>query len=264
MPAQPTLVPASVPPARKADLIEGFITGLAAILAFSDSTPHMTPSALAIELGISRAAARRYLITLAHAGYAASDGRQYWLTPRVLALGRSYMGSARLPRTARPYLQRITASLQESSNLALLDGREVVYAASANVSRLMSTMIEPGTRLPAHTTAAGRVILSGLAAGAFEAWLVDAELAGFTPHTVTSKRTFAAEVAASRTTGFSAVESHYEVGLRGIAVPLYARDGSISGAIGISMSSSSSSLKEAAKRCVPVLRAAAEELRNLI
>ncbi len=264
MPTQPALAPTSVPPPRKADLIEGFITGLAAILAFSDATPHMTPSALALELGISRAAARRYLITLAHAGYAASDGRQYWLTPKVLALGRSYMGSARLPRTARPYLQRITASVQESSNLALLDGREVVYAASANVSRLMSTMIEPGTRLPAHATAAGRVILAGLPKNTFDAWLEETELTGFTPHTVTSKRTFAAEVAATRTTGFSAVESHFEVGLRGIAVPLYARDGSISGAIGISMSTSTSSIKEATKRCVPVLREAAEELRNLI
>ena len=90
-------------PVRKADLIEGFITGLAAIHAFTDAAPQLTPSDLATTLGISRAAARRYLITLAHAGYAATDGKTYWLTPKVLALGRSYTGSARLPRTARPY-----------------------------------------------------------------------------------------------------------------------------------------------------------------
>ncbi len=264
MPTQPTLVPTSVQPARKADLIEGFITGLAAILAFSDTTPHMTPSTLAAALGISRAAARRYLISLAHAGYAGSDGKQYWLTPRVLALGRSYMGSARLPRTTRPYLQRITASVQESSNLALLDGHEVVYAASANVSRLISTAIEPGTRLPAHATAAGRVILAGLPTAAFDAWLGDAELTGFTPLTITSKRNFAAEVASAGSSGFSAVESQFEVGLRGIAVPLYARDGCITAALGISMSTSSSSIREATRRCVPVLQAAAKELRDLL
>ena len=78
-------------PARKADLIEGFITGLAAIHAFTDATPRLTPTDLAAALDISRAAARRYLITLAHAGYAATDGKSYWLTPKVLALGRSYM-----------------------------------------------------------------------------------------------------------------------------------------------------------------------------
>ena len=252
------------PPPRKADLIEGFITGLGAILAFSDALPRMTPTRLAAALGISRAAARRYLITLCHAGYAANDGKQYWLTPKVLALGRSYIGSARLPRMARPYLQRITAQVQESSNLALLDGREVVYTASANVSRLMSTMIDPGTRLPAHATAAGRVMLGALPKTAFEAWLGASPLTAYTAHTVTAKRAFTAEVDAARTAGYSAVESQFELGLRGIAVPLAGRDGSVAGALGISMAASGSSMSVAVKRCVPALKAAAAELRELI
>ena len=251
-------------PARKADLIEGFITGLAAIHAFTDATPRLTPTDLAVALNISRAAARRYLITLAHAGYAATDGKNYWLTPKVLALGRSYMGSARLPRTARPFLQQITAQLQESSNLALLDGAEVIYAASTNVSRLMSTVIEPGTRLPAHTTAAGRVILGGWPKREFDDWLARAQLTAHTTHTVTSKRSFAAEVAAARTDGYSAIESQFEIGLRGIAVPLTGRDGVVAGAIGLSMAASTGSLKEASRRCVPVLKAAAAALQGLL
>lgn len=251
-------------PVRKADLIEGFITGLSAINAFSDATPRLTPSELAATLDISRAAARRYLITLAHAGYASTDGKTYWLTPKVLALGRSYTGSARLPRTARPFLAQITAQLQESSNLALLDGSEVVYAASTNVARLMSTMIEPGTRLPAHTTAAGRVILAGLPKRELDDWLERTQFAVFTAHTVVNKRTFAAEVATARSEGFSAIESQFELGLRGIAVPLIGRDGMVNGAIGLSMAASSASLKDARRRCVPVLKAAAAAMLDLL
>ena len=252
------------PPVHKADLIEGFITGLSAITAFSEAVPSLTPTALAARLNISRAAARRYLITLCHAGYASTDGRSYSLTPKVLTLGRSYMGSAGLPRAARPYLQKLTAEVQESSNLALLDGSAVVYAASANVARLMSTAIEPGTRLPAHTTAAGRVILGALPKGAFEQWLASAKLTAHTAQTVTGKRKFASEVAATHLAGFSAVEGQYEVGLRGIAVPLIARDGTVAGAIGVSMAESSGPMKEAVRRCVPALKQAAAALGELI
>ena len=249
---------------RKADLIEGFITGLSVITAFSDSAPLLTASELAARLGISRAAARRFLITLTHTGYAATDGRAYWLTPKVLALGYSYLGSARLPRTVRPFLQGITAEVNESSNLALLDGHDIVYAARANVARLMSTAIEPGTRLPAHVTAAGRVIAAGMPRAAFEAWLAEADLTHHTPRTVTSKSAFAAEVRKAGERGYSAIESQYETGLRGIAVPLIDNQGETIGALGISMAESTCTTEEAIRRCVPALQKAARALRDLI
>jgi IclR family pca regulon transcriptional regulator len=253
-----------LPTPRKADLIEGFITGLATITAFSDVTPRLTASELAARLNLSRAAARRFLITLAHAGYAATDGSAYWLTPRVLALGHSYLGSARLPRTVRPTLQALTAQLQESSNLALLDGADVVYAARANVARLMSTALEPGTRLPAHTTAAGRVILAGLDRVTLDAWLARHPLTQHTAATVTSKKTFAAEVRKAREQGYSAVENQFEAGLRGIAVPLVNAQGEVVGALGVSMASAASPVIEAVRNCLPALQAAARRLRDLI
>ena len=249
---------------RKADLIEGFITGLSVITAFSDASPLLTASELAVRVGISRAAARRFLITLNHAGYAATDGRAYWLTPKVLALGHSYLGSARLPRTARPFLQGITAEVNESSNLALLDGHDIVYAARANVARLMSTAIEPGTRLPAHVTAAGRVIAAGMPPAVLEEWLAGTELTHHTPRTVTSRTAFKAEVREAGLRGYAAVESQYEAGLRGIAVPLTDSHGETIGALGISMAESTCTTAEAIRRCVPALQKAARALRDLI
>ncbi len=253
-----------IKPVQKADLIEGFITGLAVINAFTDANPLLTASDLAARLVISRAAARRYLITLTHAGYAASDGKAYWLTPRVLALGYSYLGSARLPRTVRPFLQQITTEVLESSNLALLDGHDVVYVARANATRLMSTALEPGTRLPAHTTAAGHVILGCMADAALDQWLAHASLSAHTPHTLTSRKALTAAIRLARAQGYAAIESQFEIGLRGIAVPLTNRQGEALGALGVSMAISSCALPEAIRRCVPVLKRAADALKALV
>lgn len=251
-------------PVNKADLIEGFITGLGAITAFSDATPLLTASELAARLSISRAAARRYLITLTHAGYAATDGRAYWLTPKVLSLGLSYLGSARLPRTVRPFLQSITAEVQESSNLALLEGHDVVYVARANVARLMSTAIEPGTRMPAQATAAGRVILGSWSEADLATWTAGAHWKAHTPHSVTDGNAFAAEARACAAQGYAAIENHYELGLRGIAVPLTNRQGQVLGAIGVSMAASPTPLPEALERCLPPLKRAAQALMELV
>jgi IclR family pca regulon transcriptional regulator len=102
------------------DLIDGLITGLNVITAFNDDTARLTATELAEKVAISRSAARRYLLTLVHTGMAATDGKTFWLTPKVLTLGRSYLDSARLPRAIVPYLQKLTSELQESTNYSVL------------------------------------------------------------------------------------------------------------------------------------------------
>ena len=109
------------------DLIDGLITGLNVITAFNDDTARLTATELAEKVAISRSAARRYLLTLVHTGMAATDGKTFWLTPKVLTLGRSYLDSARLPRAIVPYLQKLTSELQESTNYSVLEGDDVVY-----------------------------------------------------------------------------------------------------------------------------------------
>ncbi|MBL8379677.1 MAG: helix-turn-helix domain-containing protein [Burkholderiales bacterium] len=264
MPPPLSTSPAGQATPRKADLIEGLLTGLAVINAFSDTTPTLTASALATRLGLSRAAARRFLITLQHAGYAASDGSSYWLTPRVLALGHSYTGSARLPRTVRPALESVTAAVRESSNFAVLDGDEVIYTERATVPRVINTVIEPGTRLPAHVTAAGRVILAALPAPDLETWLANARLGSYTSHTIVSRKALTALIRGAAREGYAAVESQFELGLRGIAVPLIDGRGVTLGAIGISMPVATEPMATSVQRCLPALKRAATELRNLL
>lgn len=265
MNAAPVMPLRSPPPAAepsKADMIDGLRKGLEVICAFDDNTPRLTQSELAHRLDLSRAAARRYLMTLTALGYMATDGKSYWLTPKVMRLGHSYVSSARLPGTVLPFLQKLTETLGESTSLVVLEGEDSVYVSRASAAKLLSTTIEPGTRLPAHTTAAGRLLLSLMPDAELDRWLESASLKSYTPLTVTDKPTLRRELIKLRKLGYAATEGQYELGLRGIAVPLVDGAGTAVGAISVSMSIAAMSAAAAVRHWVPPLRAAAEQLRT--
>lgn len=244
----------------KRDLIDGLIKGFDVITAFNGDSHHLTATELAQRVGLSRSAARRYLLTLAHMGLAASDGRSFWLTPKVLNLGRSYLESARLPRAIIPFLQRLTEQLQESSNFSVLDGSDIVYVSRVNAPRLLATGFEPGTRLPAHTTAAGRVLLAALPEAQLRSELERVELTAFTHLTLLDKDILWQEMLVIRAQGYAITESQYEVGLRGISVPIKNRSGSVIGALSVAMNAATCSRAEASERFVPTLQTTANTL----
>lgn len=247
---------------QKADMIDGLRKGLEVICAFNDATPRLTQSELAQRLDLSRAAARRYLITLTALGYMATDGKAFWLTPKVMRLGHSYVASARLPRTVSPVLQKLTAAFGESTNLSVLEGFEAVYISRATAPKLMSTGLEPGTRLPAQTVAAGRLLLSYLSDAALDRWLAGAELKAYTAQTTVDRTLLKKDIVKIRKQGYGLSESQFELGLRGIAVPLIDGSGLPVGALSVSMSSASLPAGVAVKRFVPAMREAAEQLRD--
>ena len=253
---------AEPPAAARADLIDGLVRGLAVIRAFSDQMPRHTPSTLAARLGFSRAAARRFLVTLRHAGYAAGDGREFWLTPKVLALGQTYLAADRLIRTVQPSLDQLSHRLGESTTFGVLDGDEVVYVCKAQAARLLSTSIGIGTRLPVQCAAAGWAILSTLEPSTFDAWLADHPLKRYTAQTVTGTRAFRTAIRRAAAQGFVLLENQYEIGLRGISVPLRSSRGEVVGAISVSSTLASASTAAAQTKCVPALKATAAELRS--
>ena len=246
----------------KADMIDGLRKGLEVICAFEDGTPKLTQSELAQRLDLSRAAARRYLMTLTALGYMATDGKAFWLTPKVMRLGQSYVASSRLPRTVLPTLQKLTEATGESTNMCVLEGFEAVYICRVNAAKLLSTGIEPGTRLPAHTLAGGRLILSFLPEPELDAWLNTVKLIAYTPLTVVDRSQLKREILKIRKQGYGLAESQLEIGLRGVSVPLLDGPGRIVGALSISMSTAAITPTAAIKRFVPAMREAAEHLRE--
>jgi IclR family pca regulon transcriptional regulator len=248
------------PDIPKRDLVEGLIKGVEVIGAFNGDARYLTPSEVAKRAGITRTAARRYLLTMVHIGLAATDGKAFWLTPRVLNLGRSYLDSAHFPRAVVPFLQRLSQQVQESTNFSVLDGPEVVYLARVIAPRLVTAGFEPGTRLPAYTSTAGRVLLAALPDDEVRAYLDSVELIAYTHVTVTDKEQFYRELHAIREQGYGVTESQYEVGMRGLSVPVRSRSGMLIGAISVSMSIAASSREEAVMRCVPALQSTANTL----
>src|ERR671929_385857 len=171
---------------RGAHFVQSLERGLNVIRAFDASTPQLTLSEVARATGLTRAAARRFLLTLADLGYVRTDGRLFSLSPRVLELGYAYLSSLTLPEVAEPHLERLVAEVRESSSVSVLDGEDIVYVARVPTSRIMRVAISVGTRFPAYATSMGRVLLAGLTDDERARYLARADLAPLTPHTVTS------------------------------------------------------------------------------
>lgn len=174
-----------------------------------------------------------------------------------MSLGQSYLDSARLPRAIVPFLQRLTLQLQESTNYSVLDGDEVVYISRVNAPRVLTAGFDPGARLPAHTSTAGRVLLAAQSDEALRAYLERVTLVAYTHQTVTDKAQLLRELLEIREQGFAVTENQFETGLRGISVPIKSRHGNLVGALSVSMLISTCSRAEASAKCVPALQATA-------
>ncbi len=245
------------------DLIEGLGKGLRVIEAFDEEHPRLTPAEAAKRAGITRTAARRYLLSLCHFGYAATDGRLFWLMPRVLRLGQSYLEAARLPRLAQPFIQRAAYASGETVNLSVLDGHEIVYVARSGSPRLVTIGFQPGARVPAHVVTPGLAILSTFDDAALDDWIAAHEFASFTAQGITTGARFRKSVLAARALGYGIAEQQLDSGLRGFALPLKNRKGQCVGAIGTTLPLTESTESMVA-RLLPPLQEAVQALRQVL
>jgi IclR family pca regulon transcriptional regulator len=251
-------------PLDKRDWIAGLEKGLSIIETFDDANPRLTPSQAGERCGMTRTAARRYLLTLAHLGYVATDGKLFWLTPRVLRLGQSYLESARLPRIVQPFLQRVTAGTQEIAYVSVMDGDDIVYIARNGTNRAMNTGFVLGARVQAQVTAAGLLMMSLRDPAWQDNWLATHELKAYTSHTIASKERLRIELARIKAQGWAISEQQLELGYRGVAVPLIDRRGDLVGGLNVTMPMGHETSEEAAARVLPVLQETARAMRNLI
>jgi IclR family pca regulon transcriptional regulator len=245
---------------RRTDFVQSLDRGLAVIRAFDAAHPRLNLSEVARATGLTRAAARRFLLTLVELGYVRLDGREFSLRPRVLELGYSYLSGLTLPEVAQPHLEALAATADESSSLAVLDGDEVVYVARAHTRRIMAVMVTVGTRFPAHATALGQAILAFLPPEDLDRYLTKARLTARTPRTLTDRPRLAARLAQIRAQGYAMADEELEVGLRSAAVPIRGRDGVVTAAVNLSVSASRTTLRQLEDRYVPPLLETAQQI----
>jgi IclR family pca regulon transcriptional regulator len=254
-------------PIAKADFIEGLAKGLAVLASFDTERQRLNATQAAERAGLTRAAARRHLLTLAHLGYLDTDGSHYWLSPKVLRFSGSYLASSRLPRLVQPSLNRLALMTRESFSVAVLDGDEVVIVARSALpqsQRLLPYGLHLGTRLPAHATSTGRVLLGGMPPQALNVWLRGRELQRLTPHTIVDPRALRMRIDQARRDDCAVAREEHELGVLALAVPLRNVKGSTLAALNVVVSPDRMSEPELRRSLLPLLLEAARELRSLL
>jgi IclR family transcriptional regulator, pca regulon regulatory protein len=220
----------------------------------------MTLSEVAAQANITRAGARRVLLTLHRLGYVTSDGRRFRLTPKILDLGYSFLSSLDIWEFAEPIMERLVDAVHESCSASVLDGDDIVYVMRVPTRRIMSINLGIGSRLPAYATSMGRVLLATLSERELTDYLERTTRPRLTEFTVTTAGDLRATIDEIRRTGWSLVDQELEQGLRSIAVPLTNSKGRVVAALNVSAHASRVSAEQMVSDILPRLLEAQRQI----
>jgi len=219
---------------RGAYFVQAFERGLAVISCFDAEHPEMTLTEVAKATGFTRAAARRFLLTLVDLNYARFDGKRFRLGPRVLELGYAYLSSFSLPRIADSHLAALVAQVGEFSSVSILDGTEIIDVATrVPPSQIMRVSSSVGARYPAFATSMGRVLLAGLDPNELDRLLPDIEIKQLTDYTVRTREELRTDIARVKQAGYSIVDQELEYGLMSISAPVRDPSGQVIAGINV-------------------------------
>ncbi|MGM0901665.1 MAG: IclR family transcriptional regulator domain-containing protein [Bacillota bacterium] len=240
--------------------------GFTVLTAFDSSNNTMSLSELEKKTGINKATVRRFALTLVDLGYLVlTEDNKFKLSPKVLDLAAHYLESLNLPDLAHPILERISSTIKESTNLAVLDDADIVYVLRVSAAkRIIGTNLRVGSRLPYYATSLGKAIVAWLPAEERRAIWEKAEVEAFTDHTITDFDKLEAHFEEYRRKGYAEGNDELEVGLRSIAVPIFNKNGEAIAAINISTNSMRTSEKKIIEEFLPLLRAGAEEMNRFM
>jgi IclR family pca regulon transcriptional regulator len=244
--------------------VQSFARGLQVIRSFSERAPRQTLSEVAAATSLTRAGARRILLTLQTLGYVDFDGKLFALTPRILDLGFAYLSSMPIWNRAEPVMEALVQQVQESCSAAVLDDTDIVYVMRVSTHKIMRISLGVGSRLPAWCTSMGRLLLADLDDEALRARLEASNVEPLTRHTLTDIDTLVAKVLQARRQRWCLVNQELEEGLISIAAPIVDRGGRMVAALNISGQANRTSAKVMQDTMLPALVAAAQEISRLL
>ncbi|MBV1866859.1 MAG: helix-turn-helix domain-containing protein [Marinosulfonomonas sp.] len=242
----------------------GLAKGLAIIEAFGAEHEYLTVSIAADVANVSRASARRCLLTLTDLGYLVKSGPQFRPTPRMVRLGAAYFETASLPQMAQAHLDRARDEIKESVSLAVLENGHSMFIARAEAERIVSSVARIGRRLPAHTCATGRVLLSSLTETQLDSFLATITVTPTAPATVTDRDELATRIRQTAQDQMAFTDQELEEGMVSIAVPVRDGNGQIIAAMSVSASSARISIGEMRKDLFPILARHAAALSQML
>jgi IclR family pca regulon transcriptional regulator len=247
------------------EFVQSLERGLSVIRCFGSDHQNLTLSEVARIAGITRAAARRFLLTLQALGYVASDdGKHFHLSPQILNLGYAYLSSMPWWKVAQSQMETVTATISESCSASVLDGAEIVYVARVLSRQIMTVSIGIGTRLPAYATSMGRVLLAHLTNDQIEAYFATVKLEKLTERTVTAPSELKDIFVEVRERGYCVVDQELETGVRSVAVPIFDRNGVCLAAMNVGTHAARITKAQLKDEVLPVLKAASRNITSLL
>jgi IclR family pca regulon transcriptional regulator len=249
---------------RAPEYLEVLARGVRVMECFRDDRKGLSVSDVAKRVGIPRATARRALLTLADLGYVEDQGRTYALTPKVLTLASAFLTSNAVAIVMQPIVESVAREIGEACSAAVLDGDDIVFVARSNPQRIVSVGLEIGYRLPAFSTAVGRVLLGALSDEEIDGRLKRVKPIRYTDRTVTSLAEIRKAIRAARSDGYSAVDQEVELGFRSIAVPVFGADKRAACALHMGTYRVAAPLQDAIGEFVPLLRLAAADAAPML
>ncbi len=249
---------------NKTDYIASLAKGLRVLECFGAERSRLAIADVAATTGLDRATARRCLLTLHELGYADYDGKFFSLTPRVLRLGVGALAALPLPQIVQPWLDQLSEQIEQSCSVSVLDETEIVYIARAAQKRVMSVGLLPGSRLPAHCTSMGRVLLAAQPEANARAIVEASDLTPRTLYSLTSVDEIMRVIADVHANGYSLVEQEVELGLRSLAVPIFDMRGRVVAALNTGMAALHKNPDETLRDFLPALLRVQEGLRRLL
>lgn len=251
---------AAAAPAPGDSYVQSFARGLQVIRSFNASAPRQTLSEVAARAGLTRAGARRILLTLQALGYVESDGKLFALTPRILDLGFAYLSSMPMWNVAEPLMETLVEQVRESCSAAVLEGTDIVYVMRVSTRKIMRNGLGIGSRLPAYCTSMGRMLLAGLPDEQVETLLAASTLQPLTRHTLTDVPTLMARVRQARRQGWCLVNQELEEGLVSMAAPVVDRSGRTVAAVNITGQANRTPVRQMQETMLEPLLATAREI----
>jgi len=256
--------PESATPRPGDAYVQSFARGLAVLRSFGADAPAQTLSAAAARSGMTRAGARRILLTLQQLGYVEAEGRLFRLTPKVLELGFAYLSSQPVWHLAQPVMEELVQDIHESSSASVLDGTDIVYVLRVPANKIMAITLGPGSRLPAYCTSMGRVLLAGLPPTERRQRLARMPLAARTSRTVTDVDQLMDVLERVQREGHALVHGELEEGLVSMAAPIVNRAGRVVAAINVSAQDQRVPPEDMRRRLLPRLLEAASNINTLM
>jgi IclR family transcriptional regulator, pca regulon regulatory protein len=244
------------------EFIQSIERALSVIRTFSADAPALTLTDVARRTGLTRAGARRILLTLELLGYVSAKDGKFSLLPRILQLGYAYLASMPVWAVAEPHIKKLADAVNESSSLAVLDGPDITYLLHVQTKRIMRLTVAVGSRLPAYATATGRVLLAHLSEGELDHTLGMTEFQQLTPRTVIDPDQLREILRRVREQGYAVVDQELEEGVCSIAVAVRDPRSESMASINISAHPARVPAKRLRAEFLPQLQAAAYEIQQ--